>query len=224
MSRPTTHVLLITDMSGSMGLLAADVRGGFNSYIDELRADTDGKYRLSVTLFDTSFMSLCTAARLRDVPALTEANYRPRGMTALMDAVGKTIAEFEAATTLGAADRVLVVVQTDGAENSSREFTREHIAALIKEREATGRWSFVFLGAGPDTWRQAERMGFSGASTVSLDSSAQATQGSYSGLATATRSYSRGGSAADSAAAVAAAAGGRVPAEPTPAGNDAGSN
>lgn len=211
MAKPTTHVLLIVDMSGSMGRLASDVRGGFNTYVDELRADTEKKYRLSVTVFDTEFVSLCTAAKLRDVPALTEQNYRPRGMTALMDAVGKTIAEFESATTLGDDDRVLVVVQTDGHENSSREFRREDIAVLIREREAGGRWSFVFLGAGPDTWQQAEGMGFRGASTVSLDATSGATQGSYSGLGAATRSYSRGGSAAEAAIAVAGASGGVVP-------------
>lgn len=211
MGKPTTHVLLIVDMSGSMGRLASDVRGGFNTYIDELRADAAKKYRLSVTVFDTEFVSLCTAAKLRDVPALTEQNYRPRGMTALLDAVGKTIAEFESATTLGDEDRVLVVVQTDGHENSSREFRPSDIAELIKQREAGGRWSFVFLGAGPDTWRQAEGMGFRGASTVSLASTADATAGSYSGLAGATRSYSRGGSADEAAAAVALASGGVVP-------------
>lgn len=210
MGKPTTHVLLIVDMSGSMGRLASDVRGGFNTYVDELRADTEKKYRLSVTLFDTAFVPLCTAAKLRDVPALTERNYRPRGMTALLDAVGKTIAEFESATTLDDEDRVLVVVQTDGHENSSREFRPSDIAELIKQREAGGRWSFVFLGAGPDTWQQAAGMGFRGESTVSLDSTSGATQGSYSGLAGATRSYSRGGSAAEAAVEVAVAACGVV--------------
>lgn len=213
-SKPTTHVLPIVDMSGSMGHLADDVRGGFNTYVEELRADTEKNYRLSVTLFDTEFIPLCVGAELCDVPELTAANYRPRGMTALLDAVGKTITEFESATTLGDDDRVLVVVQTDGQENRSREYTAAAVAALIKEREATGKWSFVFLGAGPDTWRQADAMGFAHGSTVSLDASSQATRGSYSGLGDATRSYSRGGSAEDSAVAVAAASGGHVPGAP----------
>ncbi|MCX5066610.1 hypothetical protein OOJ91_12050 [Micromonospora lupini] len=217
MSKPTTYVLLIVDMSGSMNKLADDVRGGFNAYVDELRADTDREYRLSVTLFDTEFIPLCTAHSLDGAPAMTEANYRPRGSTALMDAVGLTIGQFESAAALDEDDRVLVVVQTDGRENSSREFTAADITHLIKTREAGGRWSFVFLGAGPNTWRQAEGMGFQIGSTVALDASEQATKGSYFGLATATRSYSRGGSAADSAATVAAASGGRVP-----SGSDSG--
>ncbi|WP_431728624.1 vWA domain-containing protein [Verrucosispora sp. TAA-831] len=209
MSKPITFVLLVTDMSGSMGRLADDVRGGFNSYVAGLREDTDREYRLSVTLFDDEFMPLCTAAPLAEVPTLDAANYRPRGMTALLDAVGKTILGFDTST-LGGQDRVLVVVQTDGAENSSKEFRSADIADLIRQREATGQWSFVFLGAGPETWQQAHAMGFDRASTVAMDSSAHTTRGSYSGLTTATRSYSRGGSAADTVATLAAATGGHT--------------
>ncbi len=208
----TTHVLLITDMSGSMAGLANDVRGGFNTYVDELRADTDQDYRLSVTLFDTEFVELCKAAPLGDVPALDEANYRPRGMTALLDAVGMTVAGFDE-TKLADDDRVLVVVQTDGHENSSREYRRDQIADVIKAREATGKWSFIFLGAGPDTWQQAAGMGFARDATVSIAADAKSTAGTYSGLSGATRSYSRGGNRADVSGLVATAAGGLVAGE-----------
>ncbi len=205
----TTHVLLITDMSGSMAGLADDVRGGFNSYIADLRADTDVDYRLSVTLFDTEFIELCKAAPLADVPALDETNYRPRGMTALLDAVGMTVNGFDRGQ-LGDDDRVLVVVQTDGHENSSREYRRDQIADLIKSREAGGKWSFIFLGAGPDTWQQAAGMGFARDATVSVAADSKSTAGTYSGLSGATRSYSRGGTRADVSGLVATAAGGFV--------------
>ncbi|WBB94236.1 vWA domain-containing protein [Verrucosispora sp. WMMC514] len=210
MSKPVTFVLLITDESGSMYGLADDVRGGFNAYVEGLRADTERDYRLTVALFNHTYRLLCNAASLTDVPALDRVNYRPGGNTALLDAVGKTVADFEQATVLADDARVLVVVQTDGAENASREYTRDGIAALIREREATARWSFVFLGAGPDTWRQARGMGFDAATTVAMASTGDATQSSYAGLATATRSYSRGGSGADTAATIATSTGGRT--------------
>lgn len=202
MTKPTTHVLLITDQSGSMAPLADDVRGGFNTYIDGLRAD-GGKYRLTVTLFDDQFQTLCRAADLADVPALDRSNYRPRGMTALLDAVGKTVTEFEAGTSLADGDRVLVVVQTDGHENSSREFRREQIAAMVREREADGRWSFVFLGAGIDAWAQARDLGFDRGSTVSVAATGAGTRTSYDGLTRATRAYSKGASAVDTSAVLA---------------------
>lgn len=204
--KPITHVLMITDMSGSMGRLADDVRGGFNDYVDELR-DDDQDYRLTVTLFDDRFESLCVAAPLANVPALTARNYYPRGFTALLDAIGKTVLEFEAATTLSDDDRVLVVVQTDGRDNVSKEFTRAAIAELISTREATGKWSFVYLGAGQEAWGQADHMGFRAETVVMTTNTADSTRTSYAGLSGTTRSFSRGASGEESVADLRAALG-----------------
>jgi hypothetical protein len=204
-AKSTTHVLFVTDMSGSMQSLAEDVRGGFNTYLDDLAKD-GGKYRLTVTLFDDRFESLCVAAKLKDVPRLTAENYRPRAMTALLDAVGKTVAEFDARVpALADGDRVLVVVQTDGHENASTEFTRDRIAALIKEREATGRWSFMYLGAGADAWAQAGGLGFAASSTVKSAHSGSATRSAYSGMTAASIAYSKGATAAEASGLVAEA-------------------
>lgn len=206
MSKPTTHVLMVTDMSGSMTSLAEDVRGGFNTYVDDLRKDKDGKYRLTVTLFDNQFESLCVAAKLADVPRLTEENYRPRAMTALLDAVGKTVGEFESRVpALADGDKVLVVVQTDGQENASTEFSRDQIAKLIKDREATGRWTFMYLGAGVAAWAQAGGMGFSAATTLRAANTSGATRSSYSGLTQASIAYSKGATAAEASGLVAQA-------------------
>jgi hypothetical protein len=202
MTKPTTHVLMIVDKSGSMQHLATDVRGGFNAYIADLRKDEDRRYRVTATLFHTQFEPLCTAAKLKDVPALDEVTYRPGGGTALLDAVALTVAGFEARVPeLADDDRVLVVVQTDGEENSSKEHRgeagREFIADLIKTRETGGKWSFVFVGAGPDTWTQAAGMGFAAASTVSVAATSAGTHDTYTGLAKGTRAYSRGATGAE---------------------------
>lgn len=125
-------------------------------------------------------------------------NYRPRGATALLDAVGRTINEFEARVAeLGEGDRVLLVVQTDGFENSSVEFTRDQISKLIKDREAGGTWTCLFLGAGIDAWAQAAGMGFARANTVSTEASSRGTRSTYTAMAAATRSYAGGGSSAE---------------------------
>lgn len=202
--KPITHVLLIVDMSGSMSSLAEDVRGGFNTYIADLAKD-DGRYRITATVFDTRFIPLCVAAKLKDVPTMTEANYRPAGMTALLDAVGKTVTEFEATTTLAAGERVMVVVNTDGQENSSREFTAGLIAEMIREREVTKRWTFVYLGAGADAWGQGGALGFQ--HTVNTDNSAAGTRSTYSGIAMASSSYAAGDDADESVARLTRAAG-----------------
>lgn len=202
----TTHVLMIVDMSGSMHGLAKDVRGGFNQYIESL--DPNDKYSFTVTVFDTEFINLCLAVPLSDVPRLNEKNYMPRGMTALLDAIGKTVTDFEAKNVMQDGDRVLVVVQTDGFENSSSEFTRERIAEMIAEREKTEKWSFVFLGAGPNTWKQAGMMGFQRASTVSYATGQ--TANSYAGISRGTARFSKGAPVEVFAADVATATGGVV--------------
>lgn len=203
----TTHVLMVVDMSGSMYALAEDVRGGFNSFLSEQEKDAD-ELSFTVTLFDQEFISLCVAETWAATPRLDRDNYNPRGMTALLDAVGKTIVEFESSAGLGAEDKVLVVVQTDGNENASSEFSKERIAEMIAEREKTGKWSFVFLGAGPNTWRQAGQMGFQRANTVSYATGQ--TVNSYTGISRGREKFSKGAPAEFFVAEVADATGGET--------------
>lgn len=74
----------------------------------------------------------------------------PSGMTALNDAIGQAVEEIdERFGKMLQKDEasVVVVILTDGGENSSRRFSGAQIAELIKGKEATGLWSFNFLGA-----------------------------------------------------------------------------
>jgi hypothetical protein len=208
-TKPTTHVLFVTDMSGSMSQLANDVRGGFNTYLSDLRkakAEHGTRYRLTVTLFEAEFISLCVGAKLADTPDLTTVNYAPRGGTALLDAVGKTVLEFESKVTLADADRALLVIQTDGEENSSREFKWESIRDLLEAREKTGKWTIVYLGQGVNAWSQGQRFGAS-TQTVDAGYSSSGTRSSYSGLAGATRSLAETGDGKGLGAMVAATPG-----------------
>ena len=48
-------------------------------------------------------------------------------------------------------EKVLVVVLTDGLENSSREYTVSSLAELISRYQARPNWTFVFLSAAHDS-------------------------------------------------------------------------
>lgn len=199
----TTHVLMVTDMSGSMTAVADDVRTGFNEYLTELRS-SDAEFRVSVTLFDTVLIPLCTAARLVDVPRLTGRNYAPRGMTALYDAMGRTMAEFDTARPeLGPDERVLMVIQTDGVENSSTRYTAARIRRMIAAREATGQWAFLYLGAGAAAWREGQNLGLRPDQLIRTGTTAADTRSAYRGLSVAATAYSRGASGAQTTAIVA---------------------
>lgn len=188
-----TYVLKIIDKSGSMHTVAYDVIGGFNSYIQELINDTDRRYVVSVSLFNHTYTQLCTALNVKDVPKLSAFNYRPSGYTALLDAVGKTITDFQTAVPeLGENDRVLVVINTDGHENDSREYTNDTIKEMIIGLESTEKWSFIYLGQHADAWDQAAKMGFRSANTVQVGNTSADTRMSYDSLSVGTQSYARG--------------------------------
>lgn len=80
-------------------------------------------------------------------------------MTALYDAIAETVAALEVWLPDGDDWRALCVVLTDGEENSSRTQTKETIRRLIEAKEATGRWTFTYLGANQDAWAEASKMG-----------------------------------------------------------------
>jgi hypothetical protein len=86
---------------------------------------------------------------------LTHETYQPHGWTALLDAVGTAIRQLETYD----ADAYIVLIVTDGAENHSREFTAAQIRELVTQKEATGTWTFVFLGANIDAWAVAQTLG-----------------------------------------------------------------
>lgn len=198
---PKTHVLVILDGSGSMWDQAEDVRGGFNGFLDKLAGDGN-RYRVTVTVFNTEFTSLAVGAKLKDVPRLSRANYYPSGGTALLDAVGRTVTEFEDGTELGDGERVMVVVHTDGAENSSTEFNSGMIAEMIRNREKTDRWLFIYMGAGVEAWGQGRGLGFQ--NNLRSANNAAGTRSRYAGTYTTTSSYA-GGASGQEAMAVAAA-------------------
>lgn len=190
-----TLVGVVLDRSGSMSTVLTDTIGGFNSFVETQRQDgADQIYVL--TQFDTVYEVLQDGVDLDDVIVLDRSNYVPRGGTALLDAMGQTIHKMDA---LMDSDRTikqaLLVVLTDGDENSSREFTREQVFKLITERQddGNGNWDFVFLGAGQDAIGEARSLGI--ANSAQYVSDGIGTQQAFKGITRSVSNYSAGGSA-----------------------------
>jgi uncharacterized protein YegL len=186
------HVLFVIDSSGSMESKASDVRGGFNSYVQKLREDTASAYRLTAVTFDTQVTTLFTDVTLEKTPPLDETNYRPGGNTALFDALGVSLAELTSAIRKAdrpyGEERALVIVMTDGEENSSHRFTKEQIVGEMKLREAAGNWTFVYLGADQDAWAAAEGLGFAAGNVAAY--AGHASRDVFQRLARSTARYS----------------------------------
>lgn len=151
------HVIFILDRSGSMSGNEADVIGGVNSYVGDLRRTSEGGViGISYVRFDQQIELVWDDVPLADVPEMTPEHYSVRGSTALLDAVGMTVS----AINDNPAHRYVVIINTDGMENASREWTAERVKALVEERQGRGNWTFTFFGEGVDAWSQAGRYGF----------------------------------------------------------------
>jgi len=141
------------DESGSMSSCWDATINGFNEYRKSLRKQ-EGKTTLTLTKFSAgggaNFRVVHASQPIKAVTKLDKTTYTPHGGTPLYDAIGHTITEMDAhLKTLDEQPSVIIVIQTDGFENSSREYTREGIAKLIKRREKKG-WKFIYLGADQD--------------------------------------------------------------------------
>ena len=143
------EIIVIADRSGSMQAIKDDAIGGFNTFIEEQRK-VKGDAEVTLVLFDTEYEVPYKSKDLKIVDNLDDETFIPRGMTALYDAIGKTIATLKEER----ADKndktlpkkVFFVIITDGQENSSREFNHKTVMDMVKECKDKG-WEFVFLCA-----------------------------------------------------------------------------
>ena len=155
----TKYVSFLLDETGSMKSIKEDTIGGFNEYVDTLKEDGDNIAFSLVSFNSNGTKSRYVAEPIEALAPLTNENYRPAAMTPLIDASVKIIKATAKAVKKRKDDPlVLVVIQTDGYENCSRKHTAADLAALVREKTEAG-WEFVFLGAGLDAFKAAQRAG-----------------------------------------------------------------
>jgi hypothetical protein len=199
MQEDYTDISVVLDRSGSMISVVTDTIGGFNTFIDEQKKQP-GKALLTLAQFDTIYEIVHDGKAIKDVPLLTNETFVPRGGTALLDAIGNTINRTgKRLSDMPENERpgkVIVVILTDGEENSSREFTSSKISDLITLQRDTYKWEFVFLGANQDAIMTASQMGIPMASSMTYAANSQGTQHAFASVSNMTSSYRAGGKAA----------------------------
>lgn len=163
-----TKVLVnfIQDRSGSMSTVWQETLSGYKEFINQLRegAKKDSiEYIFNLTTFDTLIDNPVKAVPLDQVTGEELAPHGPRGSTALYDAVGKTLRATEPIQ----ADKYIVVIVTDGQENSSREWTKDALHQAIEDKIKVGNWTFTYLGTQPETWDDATSIGIGVGATAS---------------------------------------------------------
>jgi hypothetical protein len=181
-----THLVYLLDRSGSMQPFQESAVSAFNSFLRDQR-DVPGEATLSLILFDDQYEPLHRALLLGQVPELTAAGFVPRGSTALLDAIGRTIKDTSASQeTLPEEHRpekVILAIFTDGYENASRHYTNAHISDLIAAKRVQG-WEFLFLAANQDAIATAAAMNIHAGDTSAVGLNDQ-------GIKTTGKSFSR---------------------------------
>ncbi len=156
-----TEIAYILDRSGSMQPMQEPAVAAFNDFIKS-QLDVPGDARLSLIQFDDAYEVPVSAKPIQDVPQLTAATYTPRGSTALLDAIGRTIKETDRRiSALPEGDKpgkVILAIFTDGEENASQEYTIKHIGDLIRLYRDQKGWEFLFLAANQDAIATATAM------------------------------------------------------------------
>lgn len=185
----SSEIVFVVDRSGSMSSIAADMRGGFDAFLVEQKK-VPGECRVSLTRFDDHYDVVYEGKPLADVPPL---DLEPRGSTALLDAVGRTIdavgARLAKMPEPERPSKVLFVIITDGGENASREYSRKRVFDMITTQRTKFAWDFVFLGANQDAFAVAEGLGIMRGAAMNYAASGQGAQAAMRGMSARVGTY-----------------------------------
>jgi hypothetical protein len=185
-----THIICILDRSGSMSNIIDDSVGGFGTFLDEQKKLPD-EATISVVLFDDQYELVYDNIDIKKAEKISKEVWKPRGMTALYDAIGKTINSTRA--TFAKLDyvkpsKVLVCIVTDGQENASKEYKLDTIKQMIKECE-DDNWNFIYLAANQDAFSVGSGFGISTSNTYTYTATSDGVFNMSATLSDATVSY-----------------------------------
>lgn len=148
------RIRIILDESGSMNSQLNSTISGFNEFLQEQKANSPDNL-ISLIKFSSHATVAFRDVKPRLVAELNKNTYIPFGMTALYDAVGFAIADLK---DIPEDEKVMLVIITDGVENSSKEYKLADIKALLEDKQAKG-WQVMYLGVGVKDFSDASNLG-----------------------------------------------------------------
>ena len=161
-----THIYFLLDRSGSMQSIKSDTEGGFAAFVEEQKK-APGDCRVTLAQFDHEYEVVYSRVPVAAVPPLA---LQPRGMTALLDAMGRLVTDAGAELAALPEDErpgtVIVAAMTDGLENASREWTHTAIRSLVEQQTSAYAWQFMYMGADQDAIEVGTRLGVDAAYSV----------------------------------------------------------
>lgn len=138
-SDSTTHIGLVLDSSSSMYSWIQETIRGFNAQLNEIR--NHGLHHVRTWFADFNDIRI-DGGEVRDLYDLTDKNFHPCGGTPLLDTIGRMTVSLDQEPF----DHALLIVFSDGQENQSVQWSWKSLGDRIKKLNATGKWTFVFIG------------------------------------------------------------------------------
>ncbi len=190
------HSYILLDRTGSMSNIWEEALTSVNAYAASVGEADEGEIDgedietdVTLAIFDyqdgMQFDVLRKNVKAEDWSNVTNDEASPRGMTPLFDAIGRMVSLAEA----DKPEKAVIVIMTDGLENSSRELTKDGAKAALERAESKG-WEVVFLGAEFARFDDAEAVGVSAAKRMAVGQGSM--QDSMSALAKKSRAYGKG--------------------------------
>lgn len=140
------HFVLVCDASGSMNVHREGAARLFNEQVDIVQNAKDQLNTVTVFHFgtrDKDVKEVMYNASPNTVTRLSRSSYPAEGNTPLYDAVIQ--AGQRALCDMDSEKSYVMVVLTDGEENSSKHNSAADLQNFIRKQQSTDRWTFVFL-------------------------------------------------------------------------------
>lgn len=143
-----TYIGISRDHSGSMQGIAPAAARDYNQNIEIIKEASDSAGQdtvVSVVECRSSVTRSVVNSSINALKPIPERGYNVGGMTALWDSIGELIEIMESTPDANDPDvSFLVMIITDGEENTSKKWTISKLKNKIAQLQKTDRWSFTF--------------------------------------------------------------------------------
>src|SRR5581483_49715 len=145
--KPKTYVAIILDQSGSMTKTKAQAVQGYNEQVQQMKLNAkDQDIFCSLVTFNGEVFEHLWCEPADKLTEASVEDYCTEGSTALRDAVGYTIDKLKKTTDDKEDVAYLVVIISDGEENTSVHYTVDALREIKDSVDRTGKWTFTYMG------------------------------------------------------------------------------
>ena len=150
-----TVVAIVIDKSGSMSGTIAQTVSGYNEYVQQIKTNAAGiATEVCLVTFNGDVYEHLWLEPVEKLTEATVQDYRPAGSTAMLDAMSYTFNKLNKTGYDDETTSYLVLVISDGEENSSKHATSAEIRETVEALEKKENWTITYMGCNKDYLRQ----------------------------------------------------------------------